>query len=268
MRDDAAGASSSFPCLVLGDGGVDLRPLDLRSRGAFPKGCEQAVLVQWHDYGCLAPELDCVVTVARVCWPCAHEHDASPGPLPPAGPDAPAPPICVPSISGCGRRREAEPSGGRGGGRREGRRVGGRPGQRVRPERGELGQLHRAPRRDGLPPGAGRGAELGPVHPPGLGDLGRVGSAAPRRSRPRRPGRSRFPARRWPSGPGTGSRAAPGRAPPRRSPAPACSLRRTLRGIGSPGRGCPQHVFVHTPGQVCLDSARLVSRNWPAALNR
>jgi hypothetical protein len=54
------------------------------------------------------------------------------------------------------------------------------------------------------------------------------------------------------------------------SPIPSScrSLRRTLSATGSPGSGCPQQVFVHTPGQVCLDSARLVSKSWPDSLNR
>ncbi len=51
-------------------------------------------------------------------------------------------------------------------------------------------------------------------------------------------------------------------------PSSCRSLRRTLSATGSPGSGCPQQVLVQTPGQVRLDSARLVSRNWPASLNR
>jgi hypothetical protein len=42
---------------------------------------------------------------------------------------------------------------------------------------------------------------------------------------------------------------------------------RTASGIASPGAGCPQQLFVHTPGKTRLDSARLLSRNCPAALN-
>ena len=51
-------------------------------------------------------------------------------------------------------------------------------------------------------------------------------------------------------------------------PSSSRSRRSTLPDMGSPGSGCPQQVLVHTPGKVRFDSARLVSRNWPARLNR
>src|ERR1039457_4881123 len=61
------------------------------------------------------------------------------------------------------------------GGGREMGRVGRSPPQRTGAERGELGKLHGAPGRDGLPAGPYRVAELAPVDTPDLGDLGRVG---------------------------------------------------------------------------------------------
>ena len=51
-------------------------------------------------------------------------------------------------------------------------------------------------------------------------------------------------------------------------PSSSRSRRRTLPDMGSPGCGCPQQVLVHTPGKVSFDSDLLVSRNWPARLNR
>src|SRR5713101_9049402 len=81
VGNGAAGPSSGFPCLVLGDGGVDLGLLDLCGGGAVPEGCEHAVLVQGDHHGGLAAEMDHVVTVTVLCWPCAHEHDANPGTL-------------------------------------------------------------------------------------------------------------------------------------------------------------------------------------------
>lgn len=48
----------------------------------------------------------------------------------------------------------------------------------------------------------------------------------------------------------------------------SCRTRRcTAPDRASPGPGCPQQLFVHTPGNTGLVSARLVSRNCPDALN-
>jgi len=52
------------------------------AESTFPQGCEHAVLAQGDDHGGLVAEMDHIVTVAGLFWPCAHEHDASPGTLP------------------------------------------------------------------------------------------------------------------------------------------------------------------------------------------
>jgi hypothetical protein len=41
------------------------------------------------------------------------------------------------------------------------------------------------------------------------------------------------------------------------------TLRTTASSIASPGDGWPQHVLVHTPGKVALDSARRVTSSRP-----
>src|SRR5580693_4309145 len=81
MGEGAARPSGCLPRLVLGDGGVDFRLLDLVGRGAVPEGCEHAVLIQGDDHGYLAAEVDHVVTAAVILWPCTHKSDASPDAL-------------------------------------------------------------------------------------------------------------------------------------------------------------------------------------------
>ena len=81
MGDSAARPSSCLPRLVLGDGGADFRLLDLVGRGAVSEGREHAVLIQGDHHGCLAAEVDHVVTAAVLFWPCTHRDDASPDAL-------------------------------------------------------------------------------------------------------------------------------------------------------------------------------------------
>src|ERR1700733_16049936 len=81
MGHGAARPPSCLPRLVLGDGGVDFRLLDLVGRGAVSEGCEHAVLIQGDHHGCLAAEVDHVVTAAVLFWLCTHKGDASPDAL-------------------------------------------------------------------------------------------------------------------------------------------------------------------------------------------
>jgi hypothetical protein len=81
MGDSAARPSGCLPRLVLGDGGVDFRFLDLVGRSAVSEGREHAVLIQGDHHGCLAAEVDDVVTAAVLFWPCTHKDDANPDAL-------------------------------------------------------------------------------------------------------------------------------------------------------------------------------------------
>jgi len=67
VGNGAARSAGRFPRLVLRDGGVDLRLLDLLGRGVLPERCEHAVLTQRNNHGGLAAQMNHLVIIALLC---------------------------------------------------------------------------------------------------------------------------------------------------------------------------------------------------------